>query len=896
MGWSRFFRRRYWDDERARELESYVQIETDDNLARGMSVDDARRAAYRKLGNPTIVREDIYRMNTLGFLETIWQDLRYGARLLRLNPIFAIVAVLSLSLGVGANTAIFQLIDAVRIRPLPVEAPQRLVEIRIGENRGRVGAFRGRRPMFTNALWERIKDGQQVFDSVFAWGNSVFDLAAGGEARYAQGLYVSGQFFDALGLQPAIGRLLHAGDDARGCGAPQAVLSHSFWQREFGGDRGIVGRPVRLDGRQFTVGGVTEAGFFGVDVGRSFDVALPLCAEPILRGSFSLLNVPHGWFLAAMGRLKRGVTPEQATAHLQALSPAIFRETLPPTYSAVEITNYTGLKLEASRAASGVSSIRRSYETPLWVLLATTGLVLLIACANLANLMLARATTREREIGVRLAIGASRKRIVRQLMSESLLLAAIGAGCGALLAQWMSRFLVAFLNTSTDQVFVALQLDWRVFGFASALALLTCVLFGLAPALRATHAAPAAAMKIGARGATDGRERFGLRRALVVLQVALSLVLMVGALLFVRSLSNLRGTNLGFDPDRLLIASLDLRRTDVSQDRRLEFFERVIDRVAALPGVAAAAQVDIVPVSGSGWNNNILIDSKVQEVYPNFNRVSPGYFSMMKTRIVAGRDFARTDSAAAAPVAIVNESFATKFFPGVNPIGRTFQIEEPPGTPRPHYQIVGLAADTKYNDLRSKLGPIAYLPAAQEKDPSPFLQLIVRAEGPIAGATRAISQMVSQENPAISLQIDTMDAQIRKTLLPERLMATLSGFFGALAALIATIGLYGVMSYVVSRRKAEIGIRMALGADSGRVVQMIMRESAILVALGIVAGAALAIYGARQASSLLFGLEPGDPSTLALSIAGLASVAAIASYLPAHRAARVDPTIALRQE
>jgi predicted permease len=889
-------RRSQWDRERARELESYIQIETDDNIARGMPAGEARRAAYRKLGNPTLVREEIYRMNTLGFLETIWQDLRYGARLLRLNPAFTIVAILSLSLGVGANTAIFQLIDAVRLRPLPVEHARELVEVRIADRRGASGAFRGRRPFLTNNLWERIRDTQQVFDGMFVWGNTVFDLAAGGQARYAEGLYVSGGFFDTLGVKPAAGRLLNNADDRRDCDAPAAVLSYSFWQREFGGDRGIVGRTVRLDGRQFEVAGVAQAGFFGVDVGRAFDAALPLCAEPMVRASFSLLKRTDGWFLAAIGRLKPGVGIEQATAQLQAISPAIFRETLPTTYDAEGAKVYTAFKLAAFSATSGVSSIRRVYETPLWVLLGTTGLVLLIACANLANLMLARATTREREIAVRLAIGASRGRLVRQLMSESLLLAAIGAACGALLAQWMSGFLVSFLSTTSDSVFVALTLDWRVFGFAAALALVTCVLFGLAPAIRATHAAPVAAMKTGSRSVTDSRERFGLRRALVVVQVALSLVLMVGALLFVRSLSNLRSTELGFDANGLLIASLDLRRANLPAERLVERFKEITDRVAAAPGVAGAAEVTIVPLSGSGWNNNIVVDGKVQETYPNFNRVSPGYFAMMKTPVVAGREFTPADAAGAATVAVVSDSFAKRFFPGISPIGRTFQVQEPPGAPRPHYQIVGVVGDAKYNYLREPAGPIAYLPAAQETETRPFLSLLVRSAGPETGTAASVARTVAEINSAIGLQIDSMDTQIKEALLPERLMATLSGFFGALAALIATIGLYGVMSYMVTRRRTEIGIRMALGADSLKVIRMIMRESAILVVVGLLAGTAMAIYTARQASTLLFGLQPGDPATLALSIAALGIVAAMATYLPAHRAAHVDPTVALREE
>jgi predicted permease len=658
----------------------------------------------------------------------------------------------------------------------------------------------------------------------------------------------------------------------------------------------VIGRPIRLDGRLYDIAGVTQAGFFGVDVGRSFDVALPICAEPLVNGAGSLVKMPVGWFLASIGRLKPGVSIDQATAQLHAISPSLFRDTLPTSYNEAERKTYLGFKLAAFEASSGVSTIRRTYDTPLWILLATTGLVLLIACANLANLMLARATAREREIAVRLAIGASRPRIIRQLMSESLLLAAAGAVAGALLAQWMCGFLISFLTTNVNQMFVALEADWRVVGFAAALALTTCLLFGLAPALRATHAAPASAMKAGTRSVTERRERFGLRRALVVVQVALSLVLMAGAFLFVRSLSNLRGSELGFDARGLLTASVDLRSMNVPEDRRVDFFREMRERLAGTPGIVGAAQAEILPISGAGWNQVILIDGTVQESYPNFNRVSPGFFKLMGTPLVSGREFTDNDRTGAPPVAIVNESMARTFFKGESPIGRTFQIEEPPGAPRPHYQIVGVVRDTKYRDLREPAGPIAYLPSGQEAAPPTYAQFILRVQGPLGTAWTGIAKTLAQINPTIGVQIQTMEVQIHNTLMPERLMATLSGFFGALAALIATIGLYGVMSYMVTRRKTEIGIRMALGANASTVIRMVMGESAILVGVGLVAGTVLAVYGARQASTLLFGLKPGDPATLAMSIGALGVVAIMASYVPAYRASRVDPTIALREE
>jgi predicted permease len=522
--------------------------------------------------------------------------------------------------------------------------------------------------------------------------------------------------------------------------------------------------------------------------------------------------------------------------------------------------------------------------------------VLLIACANLANLMLARATAREREIAVRLAMGASRGRIVRQLMSESLLLAAVGAACGAVAAQWMSGFLISFLNTSTDRVFVALSLDWRVFAFAGLLAVTTCVLFGLAPALRATQAAPVAAMRTGSRSVTDGRDRFGLRRALVIVQVALSLVLMVGAILFARSLTNLRADDLGFEAGGLVVASLDLQRTGVPTDRLLATFRDITERVRRSPAVAAVGETAIVPITGSGWNQPIVVDGKPQAAFSDLNRVSPGYFTAMATPLLAGRDFTDADGAGAPPVVIVNEAFARRYFGSGNVLGRTFQLGEGAGRLSPHYQIVGLVRDTKYRILRAPVGPIAYFAAAQEPDPTPYLQLVIRGRGGDAATVAGVRAAVIEANPSIALRFDTMDEQIRSMVLPERLMSTLSAFFGGLAALIAMIGLYGVMSYMVTRRRGEIGIRLALGADRARVIWMVMRESAALVVAGAVAGLGLAVLAARWVQALLFGLEPADPITLVCSTMALAAVGAFASWLPALRASRVSPMMALRDE
>jgi len=893
---TRFFRRSRWDDERARELESYLAIETEENIARGMAPAAARDAARRKLGNATLVREEIYQMNTLTLVDSVWRDLKYGARLLRLNPAFAVVAILSLALGIGANTAIFQLLDAVRIRTLPVKSPEELLEIRIADPvGGRTGQFSGRRPSLTNPLWEQIRDRQQVLSSVFAWSGVGFDLTTSGEARTAQGLWVSGDFFSGLGVPALIGRTLTSADDRRACDAPPAVLGYGFWQRDYGGDPSVIGRSITLDGHPFGIVGVTPASFFGVEVGRAFDVAVPLCAEPISRGAQTVLDRKAVWFLGAMGRLKPGVTLEQARAQLTSISAPVFQATL-PEYRAEDAKHYLDFKIGAYQAGTGISQLRRQYESPLWLLLATTGLVLLIACANLANLMLARATAREREIAVRLAIGASRGRIVRQLLAESLLIAAAGAAAGAILAQWLSQFLVDFLRTENNRIFVALSLDWRIFAFTAALAVLTCLVVGLAPALRATGTAPASAMKSASRGSTDPHERFGVRRVLVVAQVALSLVLVVGAGLFVRSLRNLLTLDAGFRQDGILILNMDLRRAGIPDERRPASFAEITSRLAALPGVSSAAQAFIIPVSGSGWNNNIVIDGKKYPDNVNINEVSAGYFRTMGTPLLAGRDFAERDMPGAEKVVIVTQLFAQKFFPGQNPIGRAFQIDEPPGQPRPLCRIIGVVKDTKYTDLREAFIPLAYFASSQALKPDPFLQVVLRSKAPLTTITPAATAALGQINSGIIVQFQTLPSLVRDSLVRERLMATLSGFFGALAAVIATIGLYGVMSYMVARRRNEIGIRIALGADRRTVVRMVMREASMLLIAGVALGTALAIAAARTAATLLFGLHPADPATIATAVAGLGIVALLASYLPALRAARLEPIEALREE
>ncbi len=833
------------------------------------------------------------------FVQSFWQDLRYGARLLRLSPGFFAVAALSLALGIGANTAIFQLLDAVRLRMLPAPHAEQLASLRIAENEHCCsGNFSDRHSDFTYPQWEQIRDRQQAFSSLFAWGNTQFNLAGAGEVRFADGLWVTGDFFRTLGVQPLAGRLIGADDDRRGCGSAGVVVSYPFWQREFGGAPQAIGAKISLDGHPADVIGVTPANFFGVEVGQKFDIAVPTCMEPVINGENSHTAKRNHWWLAIAGRLKPGWSVARAAAQLQAISPQVFAATVPQNYRPDQAKWYAQYKLTALPAGTGYSSLRRQYEQPLWLLLAIAGLVLLIACANLANLMLARASAREREIAVRLALGADRGRLIRQLLAETLLLTAIGAAAGAALAQGLSRYLVSFLTTSNNGLFIELAPDWRVLAFTAAVAILTCILFGLTPALRATRTAPAAAMRASGRGLTGDRERFGLRRTLVVTQVALSLVLLVGALLFVRTLRNLLTLDAGLREDGLLVTGIDASRSGFTPARRGGLYRDLLERLRATPGVEDAATARIVQLSGNGWNDMVEIPGAPaqQRMVPWFNRVSPGYFRTMGTPLLAGRDFDERDTTSSPGVALVNQEFRRKFLGGANPIGKIVRDMPGPGEPRHEYEIVGLVKNSKYQNLRDDFKPTIFLAEGQEKEPGSDINFIVRSNESSGALTSAVKKTVMEGNGSLSLQFTVFKTQVRESLMRERLMAALSGFFGFLAAVLATVGLYGVVSYMFARRRNEIGIRIALGAGRARVIRLVLREAGALLCAGLAIGAVLAIAAARAASSLLFGLQSWDPFTMCAAIALLAAVALAASFFPALRAARLEPMAALREE
>ena len=833
-----------------------------------------------------------------GSLAHLGQDCRYALRGLRLSPGFAAVAVLSLALGIGANTAIFQLLNAVRLRSLPVKNPQELLYLKVPNSHGRSGNFRGSFPIFTNPIWEQIHDHQQAFSGLAAWNSSSFNLATGGRAHIVRGMYVNGEFFNTLGLVPAAGRLLSAADDRPGCGLPGAVISFPFWQSQFGGNASAVGSKLTLDGHPVEVIGVTPPGFYGVEVGRAFNVAVPICSEAAIDGEYKVIDRRDGWWLAIIGRLKPGWSAAKANAQLESISPGIFQATLPERYQDKEAKTYLAWKLAVFPASGGLSNLRETYEEPLWLLLAIAGTVLLIACSNLANLMFARANAREREIAVRLALGASRGRLLQQLMMESLLLSAIGAISGVVLAQVLTRVLVSFLGTQGGEVSLDLGLDWRVVAFTTAVAVITCMFFGLMPAAKATATQPIVAMKAGSRGSTAARERLGMRRVLVIAQVAMSMVLLVGAFLFVRTFQKLIHVDAGFRQAGILVAELDFTQLNLPLEARNNFKQQLADRLQALPGVQSAACASVIPVSGNGWNDLVHTDASGQDVreVTDFNRVSSGFFKTMDTPLLRGRDIGASDTPGAPAVAVVNETFVRKFYRDKDPLGESFRVDEGAGVPESVYQIVGVVKDTKYFDLREDLHPIAYVARAQDKKPDTDVAVLVRSELPLDSLTAEVEHAVADVNPAILIQFTVLQTQVRDTLQRERLMASLSGFFGGLAALLTTIGLYGLISYMALRRRNEIGIRMALGADRMRVLQLIMREAIELLAIGLAVGTVLSLFASRTAKSLLYGLKNNDPTTFLAAVALLATVATAASFIPAQKASRLNPLQSLREE
>lgn len=826
----------------------------------------------------------------------VQRDVRLGVRLLRANPAFALVAILSLALGIGANTAIFELLDAVLLRTLPVAAPQQLAELQL-IHPGRIGSSVARQQILSSPQWGGIEKQQQGFSGIAAWSTERFNLGSGGEARYAKGLWVSGDFFHVLQVNPKLGRLFAKSDDYKGCGVQGVVLSDGFWHREFGGRVDVLGRTLSLNGLPFQIIGVTPASFSGLEVGFTFDVALPLCSEPALRGDEPWTNDATTWWLAAIGRLKSGWTVEQATAQLNAVAPGIFAATLPPSYDATAREKYLKFSFRVLPAATGVSELKVNFVAPLFVLLGISGLVLLIACANLANLMLARASAREPEMALRVTLGASRGRLLRQMLVESLLLAVIGAASGTALAQVLGRGLVSFIGNEDDPLFLPLSLDWRVLVFTMALAGFTCLLFGIAPALQAARCDPGATMKGGRRGVTSGRQGLVLRRGLIVWQVALSLVLLVAALLFVRTFRNLVLVNPGLQQNGVLVADFDFSPLKIPVAARPQYKRDLLANVRTIPGVEFAAEAVNVPMSGSGWNRFINIpELGIRRKLVDFNAVSDRFFQTLQIPLLAGRDFQQSDTGGSPPVAMVNEKFVREVLGGAYPIGRAFTLRQPGGQPDKIYQIVGLVGDTKYRDVREEFQPIIFLAENQDAEPDPESTLLIRSGENVSSLIASVKEMAQRTNPEMVLSFSVLRTSVLRGLSRERLMATLSGFYAALAAVLAMVGLYGMVSYMVIRRRNEIGIRMAMGADKTSILRMILKEAMGLLGAGLAIGIVLVLGAGGVAETMLYGIKANDAVSLGLAVGALAVAAVCASLIPAARATGVQPVEVLREE
>jgi putative ABC transport system permease protein len=818
--------------------------------------------------------------------------LRDALRALKSAPIVSAVAILSLALGIGANTAMFSIIDSLLLRSLPVQEPHRLAM---------VGQLPRGRTSWTNPIWEAIRDRSQSFDGALAWSSTRFNLSQSGQTEFVDGVWTSGGYFDVLGVRPILGRMLNTSDDTRS-GGPDgavAVISYTFWQRRFGGAADVIGRPLTVERIPFTIVGVAPPGFFGVEVGRTFDMAIPLGTEPLIRGKESSLDRRSYWWLNIIVRLRRGQSIEEAQTALRGVQVQIRDATMPQDWREDDKQSYLKEPLMLDSAATGNSGLRTRYQQPLTTIMVVVGLVLLIACANIANLLLARATARRHELSVRLALGASRFRLARQLLAESLVLSGIGAALGLVFAHWFSRLLVRQLSTATNNVHLEMAIDWRILGFTAAVAIVTAVLFGTVPALRATRVEPLDAIKQQGRGLA-GQGRFALGNLLVVVQVALSLILVVAAVLFVRTFASLANLNLGFDSEQVLVASVNIQPLQLEPDARFDLFERLRQAAISTPGVRSAALSVVTPVSGSTWNYRLeLLDGKPIELTDRsvfVNLISPEWFKTYGTRLIAGRDFNDGDKRGTPDVAIVNEAFARKFTGGLNPIGRRVREPARPSSPNPERLIVGYVADAVYRSLREPVPPTMYLPFPQTPNAPSSTSISVRAAaGSPSLLTRGLASSLTGVNRGVAITFRPISDNISAALTQERLVAMLSGFFGGLALLLAGLGLYGVTSYAVSRRRTEIGIRMALGAAPRGVVGMVLGRVGLLVAVGIVLGVGVSLWAARFVSALLFGLEPRDWGTLLVSALILGAIGALAGWIPAVRASRIDPATVLRE-
>jgi predicted permease len=834
-------------------------------------------------------------------MDALRQDLRFAVRTLAASPGFTAVALLTLALGIGANTAIFTLMDQVLFRLLPVREPERLVLLDgPGPFSGSTHSHSSTVTEISHPVFLELRDKADAFAGVLAQYTTPVHMTEGGQTDRADGVLVSGTFFDVLGLRPALGRLFGSDDDRTPGAHPVAVLGHGFWTRRFGADPAVVGRSVHVNGHPVTVIGVAPEGFHGISVGESIDVYLPLMMQPQVIPTWTRgINDWRVRWLTSLARLKDGVTVEQATASVNVLYGQLLEEDLARlgTRSERFRTAFLQKKLILHPGGRGASGLRDQSRKPLLMLMGMVGLVLLIACANVANLLLARASARQKEVALRLALGATRARIVRQLLVECLVLAVAGGALGLMVAGWTGGLLLRALPSETAARVLSSDPDLRVGLFALALSMVTGLVFGLVPALQATRMDLAPTLKNESASVLGGAAPFRFRKALVVAQVALSLLLLIGAGLFTRSLMNLRQLDPGFQPERLLAFSVDPSLNGYAMERRLAVLEQIRDEVAAEPGVSSVSLAEVPLMTDSNSSSTVKVDGYEakdgENMNPNFNSVGPGFFATMGIPLVVGRDFTDADGPGTPRVAVVNETFVRYFYGDKDPLGRRFRRGRNDDI---EIEIVGVVKDGKAASLREQPIRFAYEPYRQQAEigEMTFYARSALAPETLAPRMREIVGRVDATLPVTNLK--TMRAQIGQSLFVERLVAVLSAAFGLLATLLAALGLYGVMSYAVSLRTREIGIRVALGAGRRSVLGMVLKEVAILSLIGVAVGLPGGYGLGRLVETQLFGLTARDPLTFAVATVTLLVTALLAGYLPAARATRVHPMVALRYQ
>jgi predicted permease len=881
--------RRRRDNELDEEIQTHLSLIAEDEMRRGLSRADATARAKAAFGGVANVKETYRDQRGLPVLETFLQDARFAFRGLRKNPAFAATAILTLGLGIGANTAIFSLIDALMLRRLPVERPHELIRLKTIGQRGTDDNFS------YSALRQFREGGAHVVDILAANATRSIRATVDGEPELVNRKSVSGNYFAVLGVPATAGRILTAADDNAG-GPAVTVISHRYWTRRFGQDHRAIGRTVTIGPTVFTIAGVAAPGFLGETVGEAPDIWTPLTAD-VGRPADVWTGHSTTW-LRLFGRRRPTTTVDDARAALEPIFTTMTHEMAAATKIASFRNQALQSRLGIEEGSRGFSPVRERLGDPLYVLMAIVGLVLLIACANVANLLLARAAARAREMSLRVALGAGRLRLIRQLLVESLLLSVLGGGVGLLLGLWGAGSLVALASNTPLPLRFDVHLNMRMLAFTAFVSFATAIVFGLLPALRSARPNLVPALK-DAPALNMRRSGFRLGRSLVIGQIALSLVLLVGAGLFVRSLMNLRSIDLGFNPDRVLVLRADISAagSKLPLDERRNIYARAIERAERVPGVRGASLSVVGLLSDNNWGNRITVEGRTapsDEPERTFaNAISPGYFEVTGMQVLRGRPFSDADRANAPPVAVVNETFARQFFNDPSPIGRRVGLGAPA---KIMMEIIGVVSDAKYSSMRESAAPMLYVPFTQY-DGQLLGQLQVRtAADPAALASQLRRELGSVDGRMAVVDVMEMQDAVDASLLGETLIAKLSSLFGVLALLLSAVGLYGVVAYMSAQRTVEIGIRMAMGADHRSVVWLVLRQVLILVLAGIGVGAPAAFFVSRLVGSQLYGMTPHDPVAIVLSVVTLSTVALVAGCIPARRASKVNPIVALRAE